>query len=240
MGAITIEEVIEDGIGNSGTLLTVTAPTTVNAGDLLVLAISSDGSSEPPLIPHADWTELDTDNTEGFGWVGYLIADGTEGGTTWEFTLGSNETAVYQLARLSNWHGTTPPETTSAYASGATGNADPPSSDPSWGAEDENLFIATMSVDGGTISAAPSGYGTLFELDSSTLGGSGSCSVGMALLGVNAASENPGTFTNSSLPWSAQTIAVRPAAAAPAVGQIPGAMVENTNIVRTPGRMIGY
>ena len=237
MGAITIEEVIEGGHGSSGLTLTVFAPTVVNAGDLLVLAIATDGSSEPFLTEHADWTELDEDNNEAHGWVGYRIADGTEDGITWDFTLGSTETAVYQLARLSNWHGTTPPETTSAYAFGATGNADPPSSDPSWGAEDENLFIATMSSDGGVVTAAPSGYGTLFELDSSTLGGSGSCSVGMALLGVNAASENPGTFTNSSLPWSAQTIVVRPAAAEAAATPVP---VHDFSVVRVPGRNVAY
>ncbi len=240
MGAITIEEVIEGGIGSSATTVEVFAPTTVNAGDILILAMATDGSSEPPIVPHVDWTELDQDSAGAQAWVGYLIADGTEGGTSWIFTLGSDETAVYQLARLSNWHGTTPPEVTSAYATGTSTAADPPSSDPSWGAEDENLFIPTMSIDGGTISDAPSGYGTLFELDSSTLGGSGSCSVGMALLGINAASEDPGAFTNSNHDWGAQTIVVRPAAAAPPVGSIPSAPVENTTIIKSPDRMVSY
>ncbi len=215
MGAITVEEIVEGGIGTSGTSVTVTAPATVNSGDLLIFGMAVDGSTATMSEnTSTDWNELAQSNgaAPGLG-VWYLIADGSEDAEEWTFDISESETAVYQMFRLSGWHGSEVPDISSV-ATGTGATADPPSVTAGWGAEDENLFIPFAGLDALAFTAGPSGYDNFVELDSSTLGASGPVSIAAASDSLNQATENPGTFTNGSEDWRCYTVVVRPSAAA--------------------------
>jgi hypothetical protein len=156
----------------------------------------------------------------------YLISAGTETGT---FTVTSTISgrAAMALMSVKSWHGTTPPEVAFSAISTATA-PDPPNLAPSWGADD-NLWVAVAG--GGQTSltgswtglgAAPASYTDYGE--SSISGGDvvGACQIAVAFQGLNAASEDPGSFTTDTSPEieRAATIAVRPTAAAPSVPNV--------------------
>jgi hypothetical protein len=111
-------------------------------------------------------------------------------------------------ARITGWHGTTPPEATTA--TGTTINPDPPSITPSWGSE-ENLILCTCGQNG----AGAGGNITVFpEADNQTqdgTGGGGSAGGGICTAEQSASPYNPGQFTlAASIDWVAATIVVRP------------------------------
>src|SRR5687767_7989130 len=70
---------------------TVTLPATVNAGDLLIVCITVDGT--PTLTWPGDWTALVANTTATAVVMGcrYKIADGTEDGTTIDITTNVGE-----------------------------------------------------------------------------------------------------------------------------------------------------
>lgn len=92
-----------------------------------------------------------------------------------------------------------------AVASGTSTNADPPNVAITGSAQD-CLFIAAMCADAQVVaSSAPSTYGSLTTRTATTSAGA---SVSVAEKAVNAASDNPGTFTSASEQWVAFTIAI--------------------------------
>jgi hypothetical protein len=147
----------------------------------------------------------------------YLISNGTETAAPTVVSSISGRSAMF-LMSVKNWHGTTIPE--AAFSAATTTTAqDPPNLDPAgWGAED-TLWIAVAG--GGEtsltgtwtgIASAPASY-TNFAA-SSIAGGDviGACQIAVAFRGVNAAAEDPGSFTTDTTPEieRAATIAVRP------------------------------
>jgi hypothetical protein len=181
-------------------------------GRLVIVCATKDGTGA--FTWPSGWTQIAASNdgssasrTE----VRYRIIDGTEGfdgtGDTITLTHASEETACSAIT-YSSWHGTTPPE--AATATGTTGNANPPSLNPAgWGTEDTS-WIAYCGLDASvTVTGWPTSYSDNQHGDNT--GGTGGCSHGFATRGLNAASDDPGTFTNGSESWMAVTIAVRPA-----------------------------
>lgn len=206
--------------------------TDVAANDTQTVVAIPDGSN---VNGYLVIIEAARDGTGGFGWPSgwtqlfltsdsgaascaearYHIVDGSEGwdgtGDTITLTHASEETTA-QVYVYSVWHGTTPPEAASV-AHGSTINPDPPSLTPSWGAAD-TAWHAGSCIDGGLADATafPANY-TLNQSNTNT-GGSGAISSATARRELNAASENPGTFTyDSSDTAVAWTIAVRPSGA---------------------------
>lgn len=208
---------VDTDFATSVTSMAVNMPATVDAGDLLIAIVSVRNALTWNTIP-TGWNKIS--ESAGGGSVGelsifYKIADGSEdGGTaTWVASVGSS--AAWMVIRVTGWHGTTPPEVGTA-ASGDASNANPPSVAPSWGSDD-NLFIAVAgnAATGETtgFTAAPTNYGSLRNNGASS--GGATCNVASATRQLAAASDDPGTFTpNSNRFWAAQTIAIRPAAAA--------------------------
>lgn len=188
----------------------VPMPATVNAGDLLVALISNDGNAT--VTTPAGWNLLASDAQASACRLGvyYRIANGTEGGTTVDFVTSVAETMATDVYRITGWHGTTPPEVGIAVGA-TTANPDPPSLAPSWGAAD-TLFIALFGT--GTANTA-SAYPTDYTDGTTHATGGSAASIGSARRELNAASDNPGTFTiTGTVACLAQTVVIRPAAGA--------------------------
>jgi hypothetical protein len=211
MSAPVVAPVTETAFDTDTTSHYVNMPSTVNAGDLLIVLFSNDrnGSVTTP----GGWTELASDTSGPHIRVSvyYRIAAGTEGGTTVNFITSAAEEAAAQVYKITNWHGTTPPGISIA-ATGSDASPDPASLNPaSWDVTD-TLWIAVAGQDRGDQTGTmtyPAGYidGT------STLSsvGTGSCRIHSAHRVLATASEDPGAFTiPASEQWVAFTIAVRP------------------------------
>lgn len=200
--------------GTSVTSMPVNMPATVDSGDLLIalVEVRNAGTWTKP----SGWEDIATLSQAGGGSVGklngfYKIASGSEDGGTATWTASVGTTAAWQVIRITDWHGTTPPEALTA--SGDVTAANPPSLTASWGAAD-NLFIAVAGHTASSTaawSASPSGYSAI-TLNGASGGGAAVC-VAHGTKDSASATEDPGTFTvsGSNRWWAAATIAVRPA-----------------------------
>ena len=92
----------------------VNMPATVNASDLLIVLLTND-RNESVTTP-GGWSLLASDANGAHVRLSvyYEIATGTERGTTVDFVTSAAEEAVAQVYRISNCHGTTPPEISTA------------------------------------------------------------------------------------------------------------------------------
>ncbi|MGH8573430.1 MAG: hypothetical protein ACREX8_12770, partial [Gammaproteobacteria bacterium] len=179
----------------------VTLPSGIVAGELLLVPIAVDGDAGSSAS--AGWTELG-DVTEGTisGAVYYKIAAGSD---TLTITTVDSEQISWVAHRISG--AGTP---TGSSVIGDSTNPDPPNHNA--GSAADYLWVAVHCGDGTTVSsAAPTNYTNLL-----TQAGTGSisgASISVARRTLNAASENPGTFTAGDDEWVCWTIAVPPAAA---------------------------
>ena len=212
LAAPVVASVTETAFGTATTDHYVDMPATVNTGDLLIVLFTNDRDATVT-IP-GGWTELASDaNVPHVRFsVYYKIAGGTEGGTTVNFITSAAEEAAAQVYRITNWHGTTPPEISTA----AIGTSTAPNSaslDPAGWDVADTLWLVVAGQDRGDQSGTmsyPAGYtdGTC-TLSSDGLG---SCRTHSARRVLAAASEDPGANTLPvSEQWVAFTIAVRPA-----------------------------
>ena len=189
----------------------VNMPATVDAGDLLIVIFANDRDATVT-IP-TGWTELasDTSGPHIRLSVYYKIAAGTEGGTTVNSITSAVEEAAAQVYRITNWHGTTPPEI-STPETGTDMTPDPTPLDPAGWDIADTLWIAVAGQDRGNQSgttAYPSSYTDGVSTLSS--GGNGCCQTHSAYRMLATASEDPGAFTiPASEQWIALTIAIRP------------------------------
>jgi hypothetical protein len=197
----------------------VQMPATVDANDLLIVLFANTDTSA--VTTPDGWTQLATGSNSADDGVRlsvyYKKAAGDEDGTTVNFsTSPSSRRAAAQVYRISSssWHGTTPPEISTA-ATGDSNSPNPSSLDPSgWGTED-TLWIAAAGIanDPGT-SGYPSSYTNGVETQGE--GSGDDCQLNSARRANATDSENPGSFDlggSGSEPWVAFTIAVRPAGA---------------------------
>jgi hypothetical protein len=201
--------------GAAATSHAVNLPAGISAGNLLVIVAGHDGT--PTLTDGtAEYTpgvDKRAFNTQGRIVVFYKTADGGEGATK-TLTLSASEELCARAFRITGHHASTAPE----FSAGNDGGGASTSPDPDnlalggWGAEDTLWFVAMENDSSPTISAYPGSYTDGANDRSGSLMG-----IGTARRELNAASENPGTFTISgSQEWAAVTFAVRPAAAAAA------------------------
>ena len=211
LAAPVVASVTETAFGTNTTNHNVTMPATVNAGDLLIVIFTNGGNAT--VTTPAGWTELasNTNGVEVRCSVYYKIAAGDEGDTTVNFVTSGAEQAAAQVYRITNWHGTDPPEISTAATNTSTA-PDPASLNPAgWDVED-TLWLAVAGQDRGDQSgttAYPASYTDGISTLSSN--GTGSCRTHSARRVLAAASEDPGAFTiPTSQAWVAFTIAVRP------------------------------
>ena len=189
----------------------ITMPSGIVAGDLILVFHSTDVGGGTRTWSNG-FTELkDEDPTSNVG-IGYKIA---AGGDTLTITKTVSERFSAIALRITSWHGTTPPEVAAA-VTGTSVNPNSGSLSPSWGAAD-TMWITMHGHDTTTsdssITAWPTNY-TQNQIQGTYFSSSGEPN--LATRELNAATEDPGAFTQSlSRPWRAYTVAVRPSAGAP-------------------------
>lgn len=185
----------------------LTLPSGIVAGNLLIMVFCEEAVPDPAVTWPAGWTQIsDSFTTTNKFQIRYRIADGSEGASI-TVTSPSWQSA-YVCYRITAWHGTTPPEVGTAVTN-SSGTANPPSLTPSWGAAD-TLWIAAASVVGSGIGGF-TGYPASYGLSNLAVT-SDNVRIGVAGRQLNAASDDPGTFTQGVITWWAQTVAVRPVA----------------------------
>ena len=212
MAAPVVASVTETAFGTDTTDHYANMPATTDAGDLLIVLFTNDGNAS--VTTPGGWNSLASYTPNGNHVrlsAYYKIAAGTEGGTTVNFVTSAAQEAAAQVYRITNWHGTTPPEISTA-ASGSDTAPDPTPLNPAGWDVAETLWIAVAGQDRGNqpgTPAYPSGYTDGISTLSS--GGNGCCQTHSARRVLAAASEDPGAFTiTASSQWVAFTIAVRP------------------------------
>jgi hypothetical protein len=214
LAAPAVASVTETEFGTNTIYHNVNMPATVNAGDLLIVLFTNDGSAT--VTTPSGWTQLaSTANGSAVRLSAYYkIASGTEGGTRVNFATSAIEQAAAQVYKITNWSGTTPPEISTA-ATGTSTAPNPASLDPAGWDVADTLWLAVAGQDRGDQSgttAYPASYTDGISTQSSDPATIGVCRIHSARRVLAAASENPGAFT---IPvaeeWVAFTIAVRPA-----------------------------
>jgi hypothetical protein len=221
---------VEDADTQNGTVTsnstswTLTYPTNLASGDLIVAALGTDGNTlfTGVTFPAGFEKFRMASGTACNLLVGLKISDGTETGT-FQVTLNS-EQGGWRVFRITGWFGSGLPtgnNVTSAVngtgaalvgSSGASSTPDPASLNPTdWDVED-TLWFALMAADTSrTVSAFPTTWTDTF---SDVSGGAGGATLAGARIENNVvAAVDPGTFTiSASDDWACITLAIRPAA----------------------------
>jgi hypothetical protein len=186
----------------SSTSHTVNLPASIAAGDLLIIFFGYNNTADDVTTP-SGWTQFFND-VNGIRFYGfYKVADGGEGATVTisSSTSGASRHASYRITGYQS----VPEATTST---GASATPDPPNLTPSWGAADTLWLASTHCANSTTDLAAPTNYGSIVQSAIQN-----SAQVGVAQRNLNAASDNPGTFTGATNSlWVAATVGVRPTA----------------------------
>ena len=206
-------------------------PATTLPGNLLILAVTNDGTiTVSDQTTPAGWTKLSTvtNPSNVVGETYWKEADGSEGGGTVDVVTLIAETMVAHMYRVDGWNRDDPPEIAGlAFANDST--PDTPSLDPSWGAE-ETLWIVLCQVDDffvDAIGGAPTNYATNFIEDSAAATNI-SCKQGSSYRITSATSEDPDDWTglNAGDESITSTIGIRgPASAAGIWVNVPDAKI---------------
>lgn len=183
----------------------VTMPSGITVGDLLVVAFSFNAGTIATASASSDWTELEDSSVVSSGpslAIFYKIAEGSDALTVTTSTGASSSCVALRISDASDIEVASSPISDSSST-----NADPPSISPDADAQDY-LFIAVMAAIASSLTAGPSGYSN-FTTVTSTGTSVTSSNVATAEKETDAqASENPGAFTSALDPWIAQTIAI--------------------------------
>ncbi len=197
----------------------LTLPTRV-AGDLLIAFAGVDTAVN--CTPTGTWTEFSDELGSADGMAIYTRIATNDANDALSIAAANTQDGSFNVVAITvGTHAVTNLATdikTAAVATGATGNANPPSVDG--GSVKDWLAIAVAVVDltnvAWTISAAPTNYTTGAILQKSASSTS-SVALGVGYRALSAAqTEDPGTFTNDSSAWIAKTLLV-PSVAPPAV-----------------------
>jgi len=214
-GAFPTVAATSDAATSSSTSHTITLPSGIVSGGLVMCFITARFASSPKTAGWtwtAGWTELEdeaydtTANSAHMGVV-YRLTDGTEGSTITATSAGTSEGA-YSCYRITGNHASSAPEKGTA-TTHSGGTSDPPNLTPSWGAAD-TLWIVLNSrntAGGSTLTSYPTSYtDNQINRASATL-----VRTSVANRPLNATSENPGTWGFSSGQFDvSNTFAVRP------------------------------
>jgi hypothetical protein len=175
------------------------------AGDLLVVVFTKSRSGAPVIDLTASggkWWQGPTTNVGGFfaQTIFAKIAEGGDALTLYSTDQAGGNVSSHISFRITG-HGSA--VTIGAAAVSGSGNADPPSATQSGSAQD-TLVIAAYSG-GHVATAAPSGYSNLTtQTTVATTAETSTAEIGLTAINT----ENPGTFTNTSDFWIANTILV--------------------------------
>lgn len=173
----------------------ITLPTGIVAGELLLVVFSTDGN--PTVTAPADWQKLGqaSNGTTVTGAVFYKTAAGSD---TLTITTSASEQSSHVSFRFAPGN-----YVLGANANGSSTNSNPPTLALT---ATDVLWIATRSGDSTVVATvAPTNYANLQTIAAA---GTGGASTNTAERSLNAASEDPGTFTSATEQWVSWTIAV--------------------------------
>jgi hypothetical protein len=194
---------------------TIQVPTTVVAGDLLIMHTRIAGGATAAATP-TDWTQLAADASDASDDQTYVFWRTAVDNSSFTLDLTASAKGANLVWRITGAENpaTRAPEI-SAVAIGTGANPDPGTVTPTGGSKDY-LFIAVCGLDGETQTfTAPGSYLNKIDAFSGTGGAAATnCRTSGAARQATASSENPGTFTAlaPSNGWTAWTIAVHPPA----------------------------
>lgn len=187
-----------------------------SAGDLVIVAFANDGGDDQSTPGGLIRLDANSGTSVESG-VYYRVCTGSETGNliASEGTFGvSGEEYCWHVFHIpdGDWDSDFPPELQAAGGGGTTGTINPPSLSPSWGSEDNNIWIVVaIRDDDDGISSLGSDYTSNFDYTRSA-SSTGSCEIASSWRLNTAASENPGSAsqTNTNEEWIAYTIGVKP------------------------------
>jgi hypothetical protein len=186
---LTIESTATYQLNTLTTPQSVTLPSGIQAGDLLVMVIRA--GSTTTLTRPGGWDEVATRSSTGVTYIWKRTANGSEGATV-SVTLSTGTRMSAITYRVSGWV-----EGVEATFTGSNVN-NPPSQTASWGSK-RNLFIAVMTNrrSDSSVTAAPSGYGNLLTITQASDTGTTRVRVSTAHLFVEGATSDPAAFSTS-------------------------------------------
>src|SRR3972149_3604995 len=203
----------------NSTSWTLTYPTNLVSGDLILAFVATDGVAVPTWP--SGWRAEDRGSGDNELYWAKKLSDGTETGN-FTLTLDATQQGCWRVLRITGWQGTLGTVWDNITNGGAviaprlnpnigTDTApDSPSLDPAnWGVED-TLWFAIASSDHGntTYTGFPTGWTNTSAQES---GGANGAALGTARLERALASIDPGVFTtDASEGWGAITLAIRP------------------------------
>lgn len=206
----TVEASLTETFGLSSSF-DVSMPSTVNAGELLLMLFLEVGENNTPTFSApSGWTkEISQSYSTTSKVVAFLkTADGTEGGTT--VTLGPyvSGDAASIVYRISGAYGVSGGVEAASVKSGFTSSFGPPDVTPSWGLAKQLVFPVIAEKGSHGVTGTPSGYGNDQNVSTPN--------TGEPLYSVNALVEtdtvDPGNYTFSDQTSSGSiTVVVRPA-----------------------------
>lgn len=189
---------------------TVTLPASVAAGDLIIAVIAGDSGAAAFTWP-SPWVELDDQAdsaTAHVASIAYLIASGGETSVSVTHTSERTNQIAWRIP-AAEWHGTTPPENTTA-AKGSSINPLSSALTPSWGSAATMWFSICTWDDSTTptLSTYPTNYSTA---QANNVASSSAARCAGAERTATTATETPGSFAlTGTETWIAWTIGVRP------------------------------
>lgn len=207
--------VAESSTNTAGTAHTVTLPSPIFAGELLIVILDK-GSTAATVNALAGWTELLDENNGNGLYIAYRFTDGTEGASI-SLTTSANTRSAEITYRITGAHPTTAP-TIGTTGTGTSATPDPPASSTP-GSTQDYLFIACAGMAGEEadddtwVNTAPTNYSNLLQKACGTVGTNLGGKIMSAERQLNTGSaEDPGTFgVDVSAAWRSQTIMVTPA-----------------------------
>lgn len=194
------------------------------AGDLLVAIVSSDGNPTLSAQPTDgnDWTKLGqaSNGTAVTGAVFFKIAEQANFGTPFFDDLAISSSGSEQFSSIFLRIAGSNLQIDGAHANGSSTNSNPPNLSSATdllglidGSARDYLWIAARSGDSTVVAtAAPASFS---QLQTRAAAGTGGASTNTAERALNAAAQDPGTFTSASEQWVSWTLAVWAGAVTP-------------------------
>lgn len=205
-------------VTSAGTSHVVNLPTSIAAGDLLIVVFALMAPTGTETISATGWTNIPSfvirNSTLQAIHALYREADGTEGSTVTVTSSVSTKSAhtSYRITGHEDPAILAPQATTGVTGTG-TNNADPPSVSVTDGPKDI-LSIACMALEGEvyTGTGAPTNWTNLLTANTGTAGAVGINGLIQTAQRqeTNVSTVNPGVFSHASDDWAAQTIVIHP------------------------------
>jgi len=214
MASPVVETTAESNTTSAGANHTVTMPSGIVAGDLVVVCMNI-GSTSATINALAGWTELLDEGVSNGLFIAYQFATGSISNPTFVSSANTRDATIsYRISGAIDPALRAPEIGTTA--TGTSVNPNPPSVTPTGGSKDY-LAIALAGMAGEFAdddtwhTGTPANYTNRLGKSCGTVGTNLGGIIVTAQRQFTGTSEDPGTFTITSAAWRAQTVIVHPA-----------------------------